>query len=420
VLFIVGKLPESGYDILAGIIILLVHTVLTLLSHILKQGGDVVLSRCSRHRKIKMVLIVLCGILLLALRIPILAAEPANVPAPSSPPSLAVPDKETRELLQKTLSAAEIDREITRIIASQEALEQKVELLNKQAAEKESSIAEKQEHAGAIVRSYYMGDRDGLLLAFLSAKSISKLFALFDYYENIIGRDHEILDEYEAQYKDLKATLQAAERSSRELAELRENLEQQKIRVAALNKQIETGIGESSDPGQMGALLEEFTQYWENIGIHEVKTYFKALSRAMKNLPGFVQNRDGVLERHGMTYHLNLKEADLNEFLHSQNELFKDFAFRFSDDAVTAEGKSGNLSLTLKGHYTIQEKPVSGLMFHVDSIVFNGLELPDTTRQALEEEFDLGFYPEKIVSFLHATEVESRDGVLHVKLSISF
>lgn len=59
-------------------------------------------------------------------------------------------------------------------------------------------------------------------------------------------------------------------------------------------------------------------------------------------------------------------------------------------------------------------------MFHVDHVVFNGLELPDTTRQALEEEFDLGFYPARIVSFLQATEVASSDGILHVKLSLSF
>ncbi|MFD2880005.1 hypothetical protein ACFTAO_35015 [Paenibacillus rhizoplanae] len=40
--------------------------------------------------------------------------------------------------------------------------------------------------------------------------------------------------------------------------------------------------------------------------------------------------------------------------------------------------------------------------------------------QALEEEFDLGFYPSKIVSFLQATEVASSDGILRVKLSLSF
>lgn len=170
----------------------------------------------------------------------------------------------------------------------------------------------------------------------------------------------------------------------------------------------------------MSALLNEFTRYWENIGIHEVKTYFKALSSAMNHLPQFVQSKSGMLTRKGMTYTLALKEEDLNTFLISQNELFKDFAFHFNKGQVTASGTSGGLTLTLTGHYTIENEPVNGLMFHVDNVVFNGLELPDSTRQSLEEEFDLGFYPEKIVSLLHATEVESKEGVLYVKLSISF
>jgi hypothetical protein len=140
----------------------------------------------------------------------------------------------------------------------------------------------------------------------------------------------------------------------------------------------------------------------------------------MNKLPQFVQNREGILTRKGMTYVLNLKEEDLNEFLQSQNTLFKDFAFHFNDGSITATGKSGALALSLTGHYIIQEEPINGLIFQVDHVVFNGLELPDTTRRTLEEEFDLGFYPGKIVSFLRATEVESKEGILQVKLSISF
>ncbi|MNC64164.1 hypothetical protein D3C75_1143390 [compost metagenome] len=121
-----------------------------------------------------------------------------------------------------------------------------------------------------------------------------------------------------------------------------------------------------------------------------------------------------------MTYNLALKEEDLNEFLVSQNKLFQDFGFHFNNGNVTASGSSGGLTLTLTGHYSIQSEPVNGLMFHIDNVVFNGLELPESTRQDLEDEFDLGFYPEKIVSFLHATDVESKDGVLYVKLTISF
>lgn len=377
-----------------------------------------VLSRNILSRRFAFLLI-----LLLCTMLPLTSAASlsmgSSAAAVSSPPDF--PDnEETRKLLEQTLSSAEIEREILRITAEQKVLEKKVSLLSKQAAEKEAAIADQQERAGAVIRSYYMGDRDSLLAALLSAKSISRMLALYDYYEIIIGQDRDILNQYEEQYKDMKSTITASLRSSKELEELKTALTEQKTRVAALNEEIEGGISASSDPESMSALLNEFTRYWENIGIHEVKTYFKALSSAMNHLPQFVQSKSGMLTRKGMTYTLALKEEDLNTFLISQNELFKDFAFHFNKGQVTASGTSGGLTLTLTGHYTIENEPVNGLMFHVDNVVFNGLELPDSTRQSLEEEFDLGFYPEKIVSLLHATEVESKEGVLYVKLSISF
>jgi hypothetical protein len=379
----------------------------------------VVLSRPFIRRMFAAILILFCCALLPLSPSVYLSADPAGTNT-SPPPAFLTDNEETRKLLEQTLSSAEIEKEINRIAGDQVLLEKKVASLEQQAEEQKTAIAGQQERAGAILRSYYMGERDGLLEAFLSAKSISRVLVLFDYYEIIMGRDRDILSQYEKQYKDLKSILQAAQRSSQELATLRSALEEQKIRVAALNEEIEGGIKGSSDPESMSVLLKEFSLYWENIGLHEVKTYFKALASAMKNLPEFVQNREGVLTRQGMTYLLNLKEEDLNEFLQSQNKLFNDFAFHFNDGSVTATGKSGKLSLVLTGHYTIQNKPVNAMVFRVDQIIFNGLELPDTTKKALEEEFDLGFYPAKIVSFLQATDVSSKDGVLQVKLSISF
>ena len=59
------------------------------------------------------------------------------------------------------------------------------------------------------------------------------------------------------------------------------------------------------------------------------------------------------------------------------------------------------------------------ILFHVDELIFNGLALPDTTRAQLEQQFDLGFYPSEIVSFLKAKSVEVKGNDLIIKLSIS-
>ncbi|MFD1904838.1 hypothetical protein ACFSQ7_13530 [Paenibacillus rhizoplanae] len=91
-----------------------------------------------------------------------------------------------------------------------------------------------------------------------------------------MGQDRRTLTEYESQYKDLKSTLTAARRSSQELAELKTALEEQQKRVLALNKEIEGGIKASTDPESMERLLEEFSKYWENIGLHEVQKVFQS------------------------------------------------------------------------------------------------------------------------------------------------
>lgn len=372
----------------------------------------------ASYKKTWIRLLCACALLLA----PLSPSPPSRaLSAGSPPPAFTAGDNEDmRELLQKTLSVTELEREIGRIAAEQEELERQADRWSREAVRKQSEIAGQQEKAAAVVRSYYVGERDGLLAALLSADSFADLFAVLDYYEIIMGHDRAVLDRYKGQYAGLKQAVEAADRSSRELAELKLALEEQRARVTALNEDIRSGVHASGDPSGMATLLEEFSLYWENIGLYEVKKYFKALSSAMNGLPDYVQSRDGMLKRNGLTYQLSLREEDLNEFLLQQNKLFEGFAFSFNEGTVTATGTQGGLSLALTGRYTVQEEPVNGLMFHVDRIVFNGLELPQATNRELEEEFDLGFYPSKIMSFVKASDVQTEDGVLSVTLSLSF
>lgn len=163
-----------------------------------------VLFRSSLRRLFAALLLLTCTLLPLASPV-YLSADPGSGLSASAP---AVPDnEETRKLLEQTLSSAEIEREIVRITAEQQALESEVATLTRQSAAKQTAIADQQERAGAVVRAYYMGERDGLLAALLSAKSISRVLALYDYYEIIMGQDRDTLSQYETQYKDLKKQL---------------------------------------------------------------------------------------------------------------------------------------------------------------------------------------------------------------------
>ena len=136
----------------------------------------------------------------------------------------------------------------------------------------------------------------------------------------------------------------------------------------------------------------------------------------MDKMPTWVQNNKDMLID-GFNYTLTIPDAKLNAYLREQNALFDNFAFTFKQDKVIVSGKHDQLEVELSGHYSVETN--GGILFHVDELIFNGLSLPDTTRQQLEKEFDLGFYPSQIVSFLKTKSVSMEDGKLIIRLAIS-
>lgn len=327
-------------------------------------------------------------------------------------------DEETRKLLENSLSIVEIDHEIQRISDSLAVMESELTVLQQQLTASRTQIESKQEHAGKIVRAYYMGERNTLLQALFSADSLSHLLTIYDYYQIIIGRDQDVLHAYQAEHRKLEAAKQAIARHTDELASIKDKLISQRERLASLEQEVNTSLGLSSNPEALQKMMDEFTAYWESIGIYEVKRHFRALASAMQDLPQFIQGQQGAITSKGGSYLIEIKEDELNSFLRTRNDIFNNFSFQFDDGVISASGESGSLSLHIEGYYSIVNEPQNAILFHVERLVFNGLELPAATREMLEEEFDLGFYPAKIVSFVKATDVKSVDSKLQVTLKL--
>ncbi|WP_314584513.1 hypothetical protein [Paenibacillus terrigena] len=348
----------------------------------------------------------LCMVLLLTTWKPILIlAEPT--------------DEDTRQILEKSLSIVEIDHEIERIQKELDALKEQSSAIQDQLSAKNEQIEIKRKQAGQVLRAYYMGDRDSLLAAILSLDSLEKFFLVYDYYSIIMEQDHDILTTFASEYKEIEKLGLRYQEKQTELSEVLENLTKQRTRVLALQNEVNDQLAHSTDSEQLKKLIDELTSFWQNIGMYEVRSYFKALSDAMQDLPSLIKNTEGSLVINGLNYTINLREEDLNQFLRNKNEMFKNFAFRFEKDQLVAYGERNAIKVEIKGHYTVESTPENCILFHVDHLLFNGLELPDTTRQALEKEFDLGFYPAKLVSFIQATSVKIEDGTLEVKLKMS-
>ncbi|MGG4393192.1 hypothetical protein ABEX25_02605 [Paenibacillus thiaminolyticus] len=329
------------------------------------------------------------------------------------------PTEAERRLLQQSLSVTELNKEIERIAAKESAAagerRQTEDALRKQAA----AFDQKREQAGRVLRAYYMGERDMLLQALLSARDEHAIWLLFDYYQFLFKTDQEVLETYSEQLKNLNRLRDTLARTERELSQVKEQLIRQLDRVNALQRELDTNLANSSDPEAMSRLIQEFTSYWQNIGMYEVRRHFRALADAMQKLPEFVK-KSGNLQINGTKYTIMIQEEELNEFLREQDPIFEQFSFRFQEGSVSAEGESAGLSVFVQGHYTLESEPENRFLFHVDRLMFNGLELPDTTRSQLEEEFDLGFYPQRLVSFIEASDVIVEDKQITVHLSMKW
>ncbi|MGP0579045.1 coiled-coil domain-containing protein [Paenibacillus peoriae] len=335
-------------------------------------------------------------------------------------PTLAAPSHEENQILQDSLSIVEIDHEIERISQEQQTLLQRQRELRSNLTVQQEQMTVQRKRAGSVLRSYYMGERDKLLSVVLGAKSIRQLLSLYDYYLLLISHDQDVLQEYESNYQSMRKTEQQVTQASMELETVKTNLLAQRKRIILLQSRVNDGVNASNDPDTLRKLIGEMTAYWENVGVYEVNKHFKALAQAMQDLPQFIQQQQGAMVTNGKVITISIREEDFNRFLKSENELFYHFNFTFAQDRIMVEGQQGTMKLRVEGHYTVENEPKNAILFHVDRLVFNGLELPDTTRNKLEKDFDLGFYPQQLISYVKATEVRTLAGMLEVKLELNF
>lgn len=334
-------------------------------------------------------------------------------------PAFADPlPKETMDLLEKSLSIVEIDREIGRISGMRQQTQTKIGESERQLARQEIAIAVQREKAGKVLRAYYMGQKDFVLAAVLNANSLPELFRTWEMMNLIISSDRKALNQFNEQYESLQEGYRSLQRDRNELADVENSLRAQRERLLALQKEIDRALASSGDEAHLRELMAEMDAYWKNVGLFEVKRHFRALANAMQQLPDWIQDHPETMKTKGLKATLTLTDADLNAFLRDQNDAFKQFSIRFEENRMLLSGDNGGLQVVIGGHYSLQEEPENAIVFHVDSLTFNGLNLPDTTRADLEREFDLGFYPQKLVKFVKAQRVAIETGKLIVELKV--
>jgi hypothetical protein len=328
----------------------------------------------------------------------------------------AFPD-ETKALLEKGLTIYEIDQELERLQIRENQMIEQMAVTEESIQRTEAKITQKREHSAKVLRAFYMGERTQLWSLLFSVKRLADAFTVFEYLDSVFKNDMRTLGEYAESVREQRTLHARLVDDHAELTRIKNEFISQRERLIALQEEVEREIADKPD---MEEQIHQVTKDWETKGIPLFKTYFKALAGAMQKLPEMVtSNKNSLTYSAEKNPIFQITDQELNEFLRKQDPLFAKFAFVFTEGSILAEGTQDDTSISIQGIYDlIDNEQTNALRFRIEELSFNGYILPDVTRNALENEFDLGFYPQKISPWVKAKSVRVADGKLQVELKI--
>lgn len=359
------------------------------------------------------------------LRIWVVIALCVSLPALGGTQGSADPTlEETRLLLQKGLNLAELDQEIVRLSGQESRLEEQIIATEGMIASNIEQVAETREHAGKILRAYYMGERVSIWTLLLSSRSMSDAIAIYEYFNMIVENDHRILNSYSESFQSLTQAKAALEAEQKALAEVKEAFLAEREKALAMEQEIEEALAASAHAEALRAELEQFTTEWKETGVPLLRKYLSSISEAMQSLPELLtgSNADKYIKDMNLakrTMRFEISDEDLTSFFRSKNSLFENLSFRFEDNSFQAFGIENQVEISIKGRYVVENTAGNKLQFYVDQLTYKGFVLPDSSNRALEQEFDLGFQPSRYMNGIEATEVTMEEGLLSLGFKLN-
>lgn len=326
---------------------------------------------------------------------------------------------EYRELLQKGLDIHEIDRELDRISAREHQVAEQIKRTEQRLEQEEQSVDELRERVGHILRAYYSGERISLLMVLFHINNWADAWTVIEYLQIIFLNDRELINRYLASYRSLKQSYEELQEIQQELELIRHTYLERREQLAEMQAELDRELEQLAEAEQVMAQIRELTEEWEQFGLPLFRRYFTALAAAMEQLPTIIVEYDDILTSRGLQWTFHLSDEVLNDFLRRLDESFHNLTFTFEEERIIAEGQDGDVVLYLAGQYMLEDEPVHHIGFELQELHYRGYELPESTRQMLNEEFDLGIYPQNIVPFVTATHIEVEEGMLRVMLELS-
>jgi peptidoglycan hydrolase CwlO-like protein len=329
--------------------------------------------------------------------------------------------EQLQQLLQESLTIAEIDREVERLSQEQERIAAELdetEIRIERQAELEAKLRQR---AGNVLRAYYMRDRQSLWLLLLHADSFGNALTVFQYLQTIAENDRLTMDRYVAAREQLSALRSELQERLQQLDEAKAEWLRQRERVIALQAELDRKLAEAADREAIIAQMEALNRFWQEQGLPYFQSFLEAMSGVLAELPDYVNVYPDSLTQQRTRITFTVRERELNAFLREKNPLFQEFAIGLAEAGLTIEGNRGELSIGIDGRFELTETADGpAIRFMLTDLRFGPFSLPDTTVADMQRRFSMTFSTKQheLTAFLLLDSVEHRDGELALNMKI--
>jgi predicted nucleic acid-binding Zn-ribbon protein len=328
---------------------------------------------------------------------------------------------EAKELIQKGLTIFEIDKEVSRLNEQDAKFVLQIKQNEQDITMQSSKVDSTRKHAGNVMRAYYTGDRDSIWMLLFSVSSFTDALRMFEYLQMIISNDHRALAAFTDSFNKLKSLKSDLETSRVELQQTKDKYLEQRERLVKLQEELDKQLAVSAQASVIETQIKSLNDQWKSEGVPLFREYLTNLSAAFRELPQYVTKENKFMDLSSIKNPvITISDTDFNAYLHNKNEQLQNLNFQFTDGSIIARGQKDQIKITIEGRFLLKENPdMNEVRFTVDKLEFNDFQLPDTTIEDFSKEFQLGFVPKKIVSYLDVVSVETKNGNAVVKLKLS-
>ena len=320
-------------------------------------------------------------------------------------------------LLQKNLTVYEIDQELSRLTVQEQQITQTIQQNEQNIAAQQQTTELLLKRAGSVLRAYYMGDRLSLLAVLFQNRPFTETSLILEYLGEILSNDWKILTQYRDANTQLTAMNKTLTANLQELQSIKSKFIAQRTSTVKLQSEIDAQLAANPQKDQIEKQMNQLIDQWKNNGLPMFHRYFDALAKAMKNLPQYITSKSNGLTLDGLNLILQMTDQQLNEFLRSQNAIFQNMTFQFTEDGrLTAVGTDNGTEIKLSGTYLVDQKPKNMIRFHILEMFYNGYQLPDSTVQDLEQSMDLNIDPQKYSLSIKKLKIEKGKMTLTLQL----